>query len=68
MTESTVVTRDRSSGMVHLRVRRGKQLLSDEACNLDDAGEFDILAEIPTDDANLCARCFPDTDFEGEPV
>ncbi|MBA3585070.1 MAG: hypothetical protein H0W36_11185 [Gemmatimonadetes bacterium] len=61
MTLERVLTRDRSSGRIHERFRDGNRLLSGEACNLDDAGEFDVIgdvADVPAD--RLCRYCFSD--------
>lgn len=55
-----ILTRDRSSGRFHKRVRIGSGLASNEQCNQDQAGEYDILFELPEgfDAAKLCRRCF----------
>lgn len=60
MTDPEIVyTRDATSGRVHKRVRVGEGLASLEACNLDDAGAFEILASIEDiEAADLCQRCF----------
>lgn len=55
-----VLTRDRSSGRIHKRLRAGKALATFEACNLDDAGAFDVLFELPAN-PDLCRRCFAET-------
>jgi hypothetical protein len=59
-----IFTRDRSSGRYHTRYvenvkGRGRRLV-DERCNLDQAGKYDIVDEIPASaDANtLCRHCF----------
>lgn len=54
---------------VHKRVRVGKGYASLEQCNLDSAGAFDVLFELPPD-ADLCKRCFPPSEspVEGNPV
>lgn len=61
MTAETVYTRDTSSGRVHLRFTMPDgSLASAEACNLDDAGDYEVIPS--TDDVEtgaLCARCFP---------
>lgn len=57
-----VITQDRSSGVVHKRVRVGNHLASLEADNLDAAGEYLILPRgIPdaTPGYRLCTRCYP---------
>jgi hypothetical protein len=67
--ERAVLLRDRSSGRVHAAVRRGEELLTDERCNLDDAGDRDevTVAQLAdTDPDRLCKRCFgSDPDPEG---
>jgi hypothetical protein len=67
--EQAVLLRDRSSGRVHAAVRRGGALLTDERCNLDDAGEHEeiTVAQLAECDAGqLCKRCFgSDPDPEG---
>ncbi len=63
MTAERVLTMDVSSGRVHARYRVGRQWLTDEADNLDDAGDFVELADlegIPPED--LCKRCFAPTE------
>ncbi len=58
-----VLTRDRSSGHVHKRVRVGDGLASLEADNLelDEAGLYEVLPSLDGVDADdLCRRCFPD--------
>ncbi len=60
MTAERVLTRDLSSGRVHSRYRVGRQWLTDEACNLDDAGDFVELADLKGVVAeDFCLRCFP---------
>lgn len=65
-----IYLRDRTSGRIHVAVRRGRRLLTDEGDNLDQAGERD---EITADElanaeaADLCRRCFP-TEGEGDEV
>lgn len=61
----TVVT---DAGEYHAGVMRGDRLLTDEACNLDDAEGRRIAEDgIPdgTPLAHVCRRCFPVTDAEG---
>lgn len=60
----TVYTRDRSSGRIHARTRVNGQLMSDERCNLDDAGAYDVVteAEAMAPDADRCAYDFPAID------
>lgn len=51
-----------SKGRLHKGVVRDDRVLTDEACNLDDAdGPETILTEIPedADEAAYCSRCFP---------
>lgn len=60
---SRVITRDRSSGRVHVRLFVNGQPLTDERCNLDDAGAYEVvpdeaIAELDRD--ALCRRCFPE--------
>lgn len=60
-----VYTRDRSSGRIHKRVRVGNRLYTDEADNLDDAGEYDVIGDDEVAEADpeaLCDRCFPRED------
>ena len=56
-----IITRDRSSGTIHLRLRVNGQLYTQEGCNLDDAGAYDILPELPEDmeSAQFCRNDFP---------
>jgi hypothetical protein len=57
-----IYIRDRSSGRIHAVVRRGNRLLSDEADNLDAAGERDEITIDEVQNAepgDLCAHCFP---------
>jgi hypothetical protein len=56
-----VIWRDVSSGRYHLAARvGGKVYLTPEADNLDEAGEHEILEDLPegVDDRLLCERCF----------
>lgn len=57
-----VITRDKSSGMIHLRLRFNGKLYVQEGCNTDDAGDFDILPHLPEDMevAKFCRNDFPD--------
>jgi hypothetical protein len=55
-----VLTRDKSSGHVHQRVRLGDSLATLEGDNLDEAGQYEIIENldgIPA--ADLCRNCFP---------
>jgi hypothetical protein len=55
-----VLTRDKSSGRIHKRVRVGSGLATLEGDNLDEAGLYDVLvtlADVDPDD--LCRNCFP---------
>jgi hypothetical protein len=69
VTGEAILTRDRSSGRVHRRVRIGKSatLLVDERCNTDQSGAYDVIdsTEGIEPDA-LCRWCFPE--IEGAPV
>lgn len=59
----TIYTRDESSGMVHARVYLADALLSDEACNLDDAGDWREITEAEmraTHRDRRCKRCIPE--------
>jgi hypothetical protein len=54
-----VLTRDRSSGHVHKRVRLGSGLATLEGDNLDESGLYDVLATLAdVDPADLCRHCF----------
>lgn len=58
----TVLTRDRTSGVVHKRIRlEGENgLRTHEACNLDDAGAYDVIDSTENVEPDkLCRRCFP---------
>lgn len=57
-----VLTRDRSSGRVHKRIRlAGETILRTfEGCNVDDAGESEVIESTEgIEPSDLCARCFP---------
>jgi hypothetical protein len=59
----TILTRDRSSGRIHKRTRRGRRLVVDEGCNTDQSGAYLVipesaLAEVDAD--SLCRFCFPE--------
>jgi hypothetical protein len=54
-----VYTRDLSSGKVHKRIHDGDRLLVDERCNLDQAGEFEVIDPDQAGDYT-CGHCFPD--------
>ncbi len=59
-----VLTRDRSSGRLHKRIRTTAGLVpfGGESDNLDDAGEYDVVTADAIDTAeagDLCERCFP---------
>jgi hypothetical protein len=62
MSES-VITRDTSSGRIHLRYPTPSGGLATlEGDNLDDAGEYEVIDEATLADAEpeaLCDRCFP---------
>ena len=56
-----VILRDKSSGRFHRAAQdEAGQLLSHEADNLDESGEYEILDQLPPDVDNdkLCKRCF----------
>ena len=56
-----IYLRDRSSGRIHVAVRRGDRLLTDEGCNRDQAGEADeITADemAGADPGDLCRHDF----------
>ena len=52
---------DRSSGMIHVRYRIDGKLRVNEGCNLDDAGAYDVIPDLPSplDIAKLCRNDFP---------
>ncbi len=56
-----IITQDRSSGMIHLRLKVNGNLYTQEGCNLDQAGEYDILTDLPeqVDLNRFCATDFP---------
>jgi hypothetical protein len=66
MTDGEIVlTRDRSSGHVHKRVRLGNGLATLEGDNLDESGLYDILDSLAdVDPADLCKHCFPQPERE----
>jgi hypothetical protein len=54
-----VLTRDRSSGRIHKRVRLGDGLATFEGDNLDEAGLYDVIETTDGVDLDdLCRRCF----------
>jgi len=55
-----VILRDLSSGRFHRAADDGSGLLTHEADNLDEAGDYEILESLPpdVDMALLCSRCF----------
>ena len=57
-----IITRDDSTGMHHLRFVINGKTYTQEADNLDDAGQYTVVDELPEDieGANFCARCFPE--------
>ena len=64
-----ILTRDRSSGRIHRRVRLEgeRELRTAEGDNLDEAGAYDVLDSLDdTDPADLCERCFPKAVVQGE--
>lgn len=61
-----IITRDRSSGMHHLRFVVNGRTYANEQDNLDDADKYDIV-ELPEDiqASKWCRRCFPELwDFD----
>ena len=59
MDGDTILTRDKSSGRIHKRIRSGVRLMVDERCNLDDAGHFFVIEDVSDVDAeSLCRFCF----------
>jgi hypothetical protein len=55
-----VLTRDKSSGRVHRRMRLGDGLATLEGDNLDEAGAYEVLVTLANvDPADLCRNCFP---------
>lgn len=55
-----VLTRDRSSGRVHRRMRHGGRLMVDERCQTDQSGAFEVVeAEALPANAARCRFCFP---------
>jgi hypothetical protein len=67
MSENELIyTRDLSSGIIHKRWRMpGGNLATFEADNLDDAGDFEIVAQDGLADVDaeaFCKRCFPEDD------
>lgn len=76
-TVEEIVTRDNSSGRFHKRYRIGDRLLVDERCNLDQAGDFEVMPQmsraidgrgvpVGTDATMLCKWCFPEAKEEDE--
>jgi len=57
-----IITRDRSSGMHHLRLVINGKTYTQETDNLDAAGAYDVVPELPEDieSAKFCKRCFPE--------
>lgn len=59
-----VLTRDSSSGRIHRRIRMPSgELLSNEGCNLDDAGAYEVIdaEQLANAEAGqLCENDFPD--------
>lgn len=57
-----VILRDKSSGRFHKAAQDGDKLLTHEADNLDEAGDYELVDNIPPDvDMDLlCRRCFVD--------
>jgi hypothetical protein len=62
MTEvEALVIRDLSSGRYHRAFREGDNLATFEGDNLDQAGEYEIVPEVPegVEYHLLCQRCYP---------
>lgn len=68
-----VVTRDLSSGRFHKRYRIAGRMYSQEGCNLDQAGGYEVMPRqsrgidgrgvpVGTDPALLCENCFGSDD------
>jgi hypothetical protein len=57
-----IITRDNSSGMHHLRLVVNGKTFVQEADNLDDAGAYTIVPDLPEDieSVEFCRRCFPE--------
>ncbi len=69
VTGEAILTRDRSSGRVHRRLRIGDRrgFLVDERCNADQSGDYEVLASTEGIEPDaLCRWCFPE--IEGAPV
>jgi len=57
---TVILTRDKSSGRVHKRVKVGDGLATLEGDNLDEAGAYDVLDSLADiDPGDLCRNCFP---------
>jgi len=61
-----ILTRDRSSGKYHERyvvvqTDGGERMVTDERCQADQSGKFDVVDELPeaADRNVLCYYCFP---------
>ncbi len=58
-----VFTQDRSSGRIHRRYQgESGKLYAFEGCNLDDAGDFDVVDHadvLAADPSKLCKNDFP---------
>ena len=61
MTEGEIIlTRDKSTGRVHKRIRLGDGLATLEGDNLDEAGDYEIIENLDgVDRSDLCQNCFP---------
>ncbi len=57
-----VFTQDKSTGRVHIRIRRNGVLFDNPKCNLDDAGDYVILDAFGAEPLDLCRNCFPEDD------
>ncbi len=69
VTGEAILTRDRSSGRVHRRVRIGTNaaLLVDERCQTDQSGDYEVIGSTEGIEPDaLCRWCFGE--IEGAPV
>lgn len=67
-----IVTRDRSSGRIHRRVRLPGEIRwrTFEGDNLDAAGDYDVIGAqelVDADPSALCGHCFPPDGNATEP-
>jgi len=59
-----VITQDKSSGRVHVRIRRNGVLYDNPKCNQDDAGDYRVLEHEWAGQGAFshCRNCFPEID------